>query len=63
MSTTEVKRIEEKLDRTNMLLMQLVAIELNKGGLSYAEIGKRLGISTGSANALIKGYKPPKKSS
>lgn len=55
----EVKSVEEKLDRALTLLMQLVAIEFAKGGLSQSEIGKLLGVSAGSANALIKGYKPP----
>jgi predicted transcriptional regulator len=55
---TEVKSVEEKLDRALALLSQLVAIELAKGGVSHAGIGKLLGISTGSANGLIKGYKP-----
>ena len=57
----EVKTLEEKLDRALVLLMQLVAIEFAKGGMSHAEIAKLLGVSTGSANALIKGYKPPDK--
>lgn len=58
----EIKSHEEKLDRALTLLMQLVAIEFAKGGLKHAEIGKLLGVSTGSANALIKGYKSPDKS-
>jgi hypothetical protein len=55
---TELKTVEEKLDRALTLLMQLIAIELAKGGMAHAGIGKLLGISTGSANALIKGYRP-----
>ena len=39
------------------LLQQLVAIELLKGGVSQAEIGKRLGIATGSVNKILKGIK------
>jgi len=54
----EVKSIEEKLDRALALLSQLVAIELAKGGVSHAGIGRLLGMSTGSAKGLIKGYKP-----
>ena len=54
----ETKSLEEKFDRALTLLTQLVAIELAKGGVSHANIGKLLGISTGSANGLIKGYKP-----
>ncbi|MDF3821734.1 hypothetical protein P3G55_17650 [Leptospira sp. 96542] len=37
------------------LLRYLLAIELWRAGLSQAEIGKRLGIATGSVNALLKG--------
>lgn len=48
----------EKLDVLITLTQTLVAIELAKGGLSQAEIGKVLGIAAGSVNKLIKGYKP-----
>jgi hypothetical protein len=54
---TEVKSMEEKIDGAIALLSQLVAIELAKGGVSHAGIRKLLGISTGSANSLITGYK------
>ncbi|HEY6980886.1 hypothetical protein [Reyranella sp.] len=54
----DMKSVEEKLDRALTLLSQLVAIELAKGGVSHAGIGKLLRISTGSANGLIKGYRP-----
>ena len=37
------------------LLQNLLAIELWRGGLLQTEIGKRLGISTGSANKMLKG--------
>lgn len=46
------------IDKTSQmvgLLQQLVAIELLKGGVSQAEIGKRLGIATGSVNKILKG--------
>lgn len=39
------------------LLQNLLAIELWRGGLPQAEIGKRLGISTGGVNAMLKGVK------
>lgn len=52
----------QKADLQIALLQTLVAIELSKGGLSQTDIGKVLGISTGSVNKLIKGYKPPKHS-
>jgi predicted transcriptional regulator len=45
----------EIIKRTNDLLQTLVALELWRGGLSQAEIGKRLGIAAGSVNKLIKG--------
>lgn len=57
----KAKTVEEKLDKIITLLMQLVAIEMTKGGIRQAAIGKRLGISTGSTNDLLKGYKVPKK--
>lgn len=57
----EHKTLDEKLDRALTLLTQLVAIELANGGVPQAQIGKLLGISTGSTNALMKGYKPPEK--
>lgn len=37
------------------LLRNLLAIELWRGGLSQAEIGKRLGVATGSVNKMLKG--------
>ncbi|TGK23332.1 hypothetical protein EHQ05_19300 [Leptospira yasudae] len=36
-------------------LRYLLAIELWRGGLSQAEIAKRIGVATGSVNALLKG--------
>lgn len=39
----------------SQLLQNLLAIELWRGGLSQAEIGKRLGIATGSVNKMLKG--------
>jgi hypothetical protein len=57
----KAKTVEEKLDKIITLLMQLVAIEMTKGGVAQVAIGKRLGISTGSTNDLLKGYKAPKR--
>jgi hypothetical protein len=37
------------------LLRNLLAIELWRGGLSQAEIGKRLAVATGSVNKMLKG--------
>lgn len=39
------------------LLQNLLAIELWRGGLSQAEIGKRFGIATSSVNKMLKGVK------
>lgn len=50
----------EKLDVLITLTQTLVALELAKGGLSQPEIGKILGMATGSVNKLMKGYKAPK---
>lgn len=38
----------------SQLLKQLLAIELWRGGLSQAEIGKRLGVATGTVNKMLK---------
>ena len=37
------------------LLQNLLAIELWRGGLSQAEIRKRLGVAKGSVNKMLKG--------
>jgi len=37
------------------LLQNLLAIELWRGGLSYAEIRKRLGVAKGTINKMLKG--------
>ena len=37
------------------LLQNLLAIELWRGGSSQAEIGKRLGVATGTVNKMLKG--------
>jgi len=43
------------LKNTTNLLQNLLAIELWRGGLSQKEIGKRLGVATGSVNKMLKG--------
>ena len=42
-------------DETTLLLKQLLAIELWRGGLSQQQIRKRLGISNNAVNAMLKG--------
>jgi len=37
------------------LLQNLLAIELWRGGLSQAEIGRHLGMAAGSVNKMLKG--------
>lgn len=54
------KTEKDKLDILITLTQTLVALELSKGGLSQPEIGNILGMSTGSINKLMKGYKPTK---
>ena len=45
----------EDLSTVTQLLRHLLAIELWRGGLSQAEIGKKLGVATGSVNKMLKG--------
>ncbi len=54
-SKTDSKSIEQVVG----LMQNLLAIELWKGGVSQAEIGKRLGIATGSVNKIVKGINRP----
>ena len=51
------KKNESNDDKTVSLLQNLLAIELWRGGLSQADIGVRLGVSTGTANKMLKGVK------
>jgi len=46
---------KEDMSTTVQLLRNLLAIELWRGGLSQAEIGKKLGISTKTVNPMLKG--------
>ena len=45
----------DELKQVSQYLQHLLAIELWRGGVSQAEIGKKLGIATGSVNKLLKG--------
>jgi transcriptional regulator with XRE-family HTH domain len=45
----------DDLKTVTQLLQNLLAIEFWRGGLSQAEIGKRLGMATGSVNKMLKG--------
>ncbi len=45
----------DDLSTMAQLLQNLLAIELWRGGLSQAEIGKRLGVAKGSVNKMLKG--------
>ncbi|MCJ7459346.1 MAG: hypothetical protein MUP17_10170 [candidate division Zixibacteria bacterium] len=45
----------DDLKRIAQLLQNLLAIELWRGGLSQAEITKRLGVATGTVNKMLKG--------
>lgn len=51
------KKTESNEDKILTLLQNLLAIELWRGGLSQADIGVRLGVSTGTANKMLKGVK------
>ena len=49
------KKSVNDLETISNLLKNLLAIELYRSGLSQPEIGKRLGIATGSVNSMLKG--------
>jgi hypothetical protein len=49
------KRIIEPMDEVIDLLKKLLILELFKMNVPQAEIGKRLGIATGSVNKMLKG--------
>lgn len=51
------KNVEnEKLDRVIMLLEYLVALDLARGGITHAEIGKHLTLAKASVGKMLKGY-------
>ena len=51
------KKNESNDDKIVSLLQNLLAIELWRGGLTQADIRIRLGISTNTANKMLKGVK------
>jgi predicted transcriptional regulator len=57
MATRTSRNTNQHQDETVLLLRQLVAIELWKGGVSQAEIGNRLGIASGTVNKYVKGVR------
>ena len=50
----KTSKSNDDLSNIAQLLQNLLAIELWRGGLSQAEIGKRLGVATGSVNKILK---------
>lgn len=51
----KTSKSSDDLSSIAQLLQNLLTIELWRSGLSQAEIGKRLGIATGSVNKMLKG--------
>jgi predicted transcriptional regulator len=51
----KVTKGNDDLSTIGQLLRNLLAIELWRGGLSQAEIGKKLGMAAGSVNKMLKG--------
>lgn len=49
------KQSVDDMKTISQLLQNLLAIELWRGGLSQAEVGKRIGVATGSVNRMLKG--------
>lgn len=54
------KDLAKRLTGIEKLLQHLLAVELYKVGVPQREIGKHLGIATGSVNRLLKGVKKQK---
>jgi Mn-dependent DtxR family transcriptional regulator len=48
--------LNEKLDRVIGLLQHLLALELSKGGINKAEIGKHLKVAKSSVVKMLHGY-------
>jgi hypothetical protein len=55
MTMAKPKNRNDDLSTIAQLIRHLLAIELWRGGLSQAEIGKRLGVATGSVSKMLKG--------
>lgn len=53
----ENKEVLKKLDDISKILRHLLAVELYRANTPQPQIGKLLGISAGSVNALLKGIK------
>jgi len=53
----EYKELSKQMTSIEKSLQHLLAIELYKLNVSQADIGKQLGIATGSVNKLLKGIK------
>jgi predicted transcriptional regulator len=49
------KSVVSREDQVLMLLRQLVAIELWRGGLSQDQISRRLGVRKAAVNEILKG--------
>ena len=49
------KQSVDDVKTISKFLQNLLAIELWRGGLSQAEIGKRVGVATGTVNKMLKG--------
>ena len=50
------ERLEKKVDRVIGLLQHLLALELAKGGISQAEIGKHLKVAKSSVVRMLRDF-------
>lgn len=58
MSEKQYTKFEKTTANIERLLKYLIAIELAKCGVGQVEIGKKLGVATGTVNKWVKGVKP-----
>jgi len=58
MDKKQYKKLEKITTNIEGLLKHLIAIELAKCGIGQVEIGKKLGVATGTVNKWVKGVKP-----
>lgn len=56
----QYQKLSKRISSIEVLLKQGIAIELTKSGIGQVEIGKRLGIATGTVNKWVKGVKAVK---
>ena len=56
----EHMELVKKISGIEKILQHLLAVELYKFDVSQKEIGKHIGIATGSVNKLLKGIKKQK---